>query len=206
MKIKILLVEDQYFARLAMHTVLESRPEMHIIAETANGAEAVALYQQHQPDVVIMDLRLPGLSGFAAIRALRAHDPAARIVVLSNYAGDEDVHQAITAGASAYLTKDAHADDLVQAVLTVQRGRQFLPPDLRALLRSRVPADELTNREREVLSLLAEGLSNRDIGDRLGIAEKTVRIHMTHLMDKLAVEDRTQAVLTALQRGLVHLD
>ena len=206
MSLTILLVEDQYFARLALHTIVDGRDDMCIVAETGNGNDALALYRQHRPGIVIMDLRLPGLSGFDAIRAIRAEDPEARIVVLSNYEGSEDVHRAISAGAMAYLTKDAGADDLTDAILTVSKGRQYLPAAIRGMLRERIAADELTAREREVLELLAGGLSNRDIGDRLGIAEKTVRIHMTHIFDKLGVEDRTQAVITALQRGLVHLD
>ena len=201
----ILLVEDQYFARLALHTVVDSREDMKIVAETASGAEALALYRKHRPDLVIMDLRLPGMSGFDAIREIRTEDPAARIVVLSNYDGSEDVHRAMDAGAMAYLTKDAGADDLIEAILTVRKGRRYLPQALRGMLENRVSADQLTARELEVLELLTGGMSNRDIGDRLGIAEKTVRIHMTHIFDKLGVEDRTQAVLAAIQRGLVHL-
>ena len=204
-ELRILLVEDQYFARLALQTVVHSRDDMRIVAETGTGAEAVRLYREHRPGLVIMDLRLPGMSGFDAIREIRAVDPAARIMVLSNYDGSEDVHRALSAGAMAYLTKDAGADDLIEAILTVQKGRRYLPPELRGLLEDRVAADELTARELEVLELLSEGMSNRDIGERLGIAEKTVRIHMTHILDKLGVEDRTQAVLTAIQRGLVHL-
>jgi DNA-binding NarL/FixJ family response regulator len=201
----VLLVEDQYFARLALHTVIDSRDDMRIIAETGIGSEALALYQKHRPAVVIMDLRLPGMPGFDAIRQIRAADPDARIMVLSNYDGSEDVHRALQAGAMAYLTKDAGAPELVEALLAVQRGKTYLPPGVRHLLENRQSVDELTARELEVLGLLSEGLSNRDIGERLGIAEKTVRIHMTHIFDKLGVEDRTQAVLTAIQRGLVHL-
>jgi len=201
----ILLVEDQYFARLALHTVVDSREDMKIVAETASGAEALPLYRKHRPDLVIMDLRLPGMSGFDAIRAIRAEDAAARIVVLSNYDGSEDVHRALDAGALAYLTKDAGADDLIEALLAARRGRQYLPLALRGLLENRIPSDQLTARELEVLELLTAGMSNRDIGERLGIAEKTVRIHMTHIFDKMGVEDRTQAVLAAIQRGLVHL-
>ncbi|MDZ4803021.1 MAG: response regulator transcription factor [Bryobacteraceae bacterium] len=201
----ILLVEDQYFARLALHTVVDSREDMKIVAETASGAEALPLYRKHRPDLVIMDLRLPGMSGFDAIRAIRAEDAAARIVVLSNYDGSEDVHRALDAGALAYLTKDAGADDLIEALLAARRGRQYLPLALRGLLENRIPSDQLTARELEVLELLTGGMSNRDIGERLGIAEKTVRIHMTHIFDKMGVEDRTQAVLAAIQRGLVHL-
>jgi DNA-binding NarL/FixJ family response regulator len=204
--IQILLIEDQYFARLALHTVVDSRDDMKIVAESAKGSDAVRLYLEHSPNVVIMDLRLPGMSGFDAIRDLRATDKTARIMVLSNYDGSEDVYRALHAGALAYLTKDAGADDLLQAILAVNSGKRYLPLELSGLLENRYASDELTARELEVLGLLSEGLSNRDIGDRLGIAEKTVRIHMTHILDKLGVDDRTQAVLAAIQRGLVHLE
>jgi DNA-binding NarL/FixJ family response regulator len=202
--IRILLVEDQYFARVAMHSVLDGREDMQIVAETPNGAEALPLFERHRPDLVIMDLRLPGLSGFEAIKQLRAANPAARIVVLSNYDGSEDVHRAISAGATAYLTKDAGAEELVEAIRSAYRGRRYLPKSLAGLLAQRHADDELTARELEVLELLAQGLSNREIGDRLDIAEKTARIHVSHILDKLGVADRTQAVIRAFERGIVH--
>jgi DNA-binding NarL/FixJ family response regulator len=204
--LKILVVEDQYFARLALHTVIDSREDMKIVAETASGAEALPLYRAHRPDITIMDIRLPGMNGVEAIRAIRAENPEARIIVLSNYDGSEDIHRALDAGAMSYLTKDAEAGDLIKAIQSVHRGHSFLPPALRGLLAARLAADALTARELEVLELLAQGLSNQEIADRLGIAEKTVRIHMSHIFDKLGVTDRTQAVITAVQRGIVHLD
>lgn len=203
--IRILIVEDQYFARLALRTVIDGRDDMQIAAETQSGFESLTLYRLHKPDVVIMDLRLPGMSGFDAIRAIRGEDDRARIVVLSNYDGSEDIHRALEAGATAYLTKDASAEELVQAIESATRGKRYLPPALARLLEHRHPADALTARELEVLELLAQGMSNQDIGTTLGIAEKTVRIHMTHILEKLGVADRTQAVITAVQRGLVHL-
>jgi DNA-binding NarL/FixJ family response regulator len=203
---RILLVEDQYFARIALHSVLDSRDDMRIVAETANGADALSLYLQHRPDVTIVDIRLPGISGIEVIRAIRANDHTARIVVLSNYEGSEDVHRALNAGALSYLTKDADADALVKAIRIVSQGHSFIPPNLRGLLFSRHEADALTSREMDVLKQLTTGKSNRDIADHLGIAEKTVRIHMTRIFEKLHVSDRTQAVLVALQRGIVHID
>lgn len=203
--LRILLVEDQYFARVALHTVIDSRDDMKIVAETGSGSEALALFAQHRPDVTIMDLRLPGLTGFEAIRKIRALDPQARILVLSNYEGSEDVYRALEAGALAYLTKDANAADLANGILAAGKGQRYLPPALCGLLSQRYASDELTARESEVLQLLALGLSNKEIGERLGIAEKTARIHMSHILEKLGVADRTQAVITALQRGLVHL-
>lgn len=203
--IRILIVEDQYFARLALRTVIDGRDDMEIAAETQSGSEALALYERHHPDVVIMDLRLPGMSGFDAIKAIREADSGAHIVVLSNYDGSEDVYRALDAGATAYLTKDASAQELVEAIEAARRGKRYLPAALAALLEQRHPADQLTTRERDVLALLAQGMSNQDIGTTLGIAEKTVRIHMTHIFEKLGVADRTQAVIAAVHRGLVHL-
>ncbi len=203
--LKILIVEDQYFARLALRTVIDSRDDMRVVAETAKGAEAAGLFRSNRPDVVIVDLKLPDVSGFLSIRQIRAVDPDARIVVLSNYDGSEDIYRALNEGALAYLTKDASDDDLLEAILAVNGGHQYLPRNIAKLLRERFPAVELTDREGAVLRLLAEGFSNQEIGDRLGIAEKTVRSHMGRVFDKLGVEDRTQAVLEAIRRGFVHL-
>jgi DNA-binding NarL/FixJ family response regulator len=204
--VRILVVEDQYFFRIALRTTIDSRSDMRIVAETGKGNEALDLCRQHQPDVVIMDLRLPGISGFEAIELIHKELPATGILVLSNYEGSEDVHRALSSGALAYLTKDAGADLLVEAILNVSVGKRFVPPSIGALLAERVPGSELTARERDVLQLLAKGRSNREVGEALNISENTVRIHVSRILDKLGVTDRTQAVLLAIQRGLVHVD
>ncbi len=204
--IRVLLVEDQFFARLALHTVIDARSDMRIVAETANGSEALALVQQHNPDVTIMDLRLPGMSGFDVIRKMRCSHPGARIVVLSNYEGTEDVRRALQLGALGYLTKAADAESLVQAILSVHQGQRYLPKELAGLFTEHPDVDPLTAREQQIVSLLAEGLTNKEIGARLGIAEKTVRVHMTHILDKVGAADRTQLLILAVQRGLIHLD
>lgn len=204
--IQILLVEDQYFARLALHTIIDARKDMRIVAETDKGSEAIALHAQHHPDVTIMDLRLPGMSGFEAAAAIRKADPKARIVVLTNYEGSEDVHRALQAGAMAYLLKDSSANDLINAILTVKAGKRYLPPVICGLLTERLAGSDLTDREMDVLRLITQGLSNREIADRLRISEKTAKIHVSHLLDKLGVVDRTQAAIAAIQRGIVHLD
>jgi DNA-binding NarL/FixJ family response regulator len=203
---QILLVEDQPIARLALHTVIDARPDMKIVAETGRGSEALELYRRWEPDLTIMDLRLPGVSGFEAIEAIRAEAPAARILVLSNYEGSEDVHRAMQAGAMAYLTKDVAKEELIEAILTVLGGRRYLPQAVAALLAGRLPGSDLTEREMDVLNLLAKGCNNKDIADGLHIAENTVRIHVSRILDKLGAADRTQAVLVAIQRGLVHVD
>jgi DNA-binding NarL/FixJ family response regulator len=205
-RIRIMLVEDQFFFRVALRSIVESRTDMTIAGETDNAKAAVSLYEKVRPDVTIMDLRLPGGSGLAAICEIRQLDPKARILVLSNYEGSEDVYRAMEAGALAYLTKDAEGDELVQAILSVRSGRRYLPPNLGTLLAGRMGGDELTNRELDVLRLLAQGFSNREIGYRLQIAEKTVKIHVSRVLDKLGVADRTQAAMAAVQRGIVHLD
>ncbi len=204
--VRILVVEDQYFFRIALRTTINSRSDMRIVAETDKGNEAISLCREHQPDVVIMDLRLPGISGFDAIELIHKELPQTGILVLSNYEGSEDVHRALSSGALAYLTKDSGAELLVEAILNVSAGKRFVPPPIGALLAERVPGTELTARERDVLRLLAKGCSNREVGDALGISENTVRIHVSRILDKLGVADRTQAVLLALQRGIVHVD
>ena len=206
MQMRILIVEDQYFFRLALRTTIEAREDMEIVGETDKGEDAPGLCGQLRPDVVIMDLRLPGISGFEAIERIHRDFPAIGILVLSNYEGSEDVHRALACGALAYLTKDAGAGELVTALLSVRGGHRYIPASIGALLAARVPGSVLTERELDVLRLLARGHSNREIGETLGIAENTVRIHVSRVLDKLGVADRTQAVLLAIQRGLVHVD
>ena len=205
-RIRILVVEDQFFFRLALRSMVEARGDMAIVAETSKAREALALFREHQPDIAIIDLRLPDASGLEAIAAIRRHDAKARMLVLSNYEGSEDIHRALQAGALAYLTKDAGSEDLVQAILAVAQGKRYLSPAVAATLSGRVSGDDLTDRERNVLQLLAQGCSNREISGRLKIAENTVRIHVSRILDKLQAVDRTQAVLAAIHRGLVHLD
>jgi two-component system, NarL family, response regulator len=204
--IRILLVDDHFVARMGLHSILNAQSGMEIVADAHNGAEAIELHRQYQPDVTIMDLRMPGVSGFDAITAIREEFPTARIVVLSNYEGSEDVHRALEAGAMAYLLKSADGDQLLEAVRSVHHGRRYLPPALRALIAERIPGDQLTERELDVLRLLARGLSNREIGAELSIAENTVRIHVARVLQKLDVEDRTQAVIVAFERGIVHIE
>jgi DNA-binding NarL/FixJ family response regulator len=204
--IRILIVEDQYFFRLALRTTIEPRIDMAIVGETGSGPEAIELCRSLKPGVVIMDLRLPGMSGFDAIEAIHREFPRTGVLVLSNYEGSEDVHRALRAGALAYLTKDAGAEELIGAIMAVRAGRRYLPAAIGMLLAERLPGAALTDRERDVLRLLVDGRSNREIADRLNIAENTVRVHVSRILDKLGVADRTQAVLLAIQRGLVHLE
>ncbi len=202
---RVLLVEDHYLGRMALRSVLDGRSEVCIAAEAETGERALEIYQDVQPDVTLMDLRLPGMSGFDAIAAIRKLNKQARIVVLSNYEGSEDVFQALRRGAMGYLTKDASGEQVLDAILTVHRGSRYLPRGVRDRLAERIPGAELTPREHEVLTLIAQGCSNRQVAERLNIAEKTVRIHVSSLLDKLDARDRTQAAIYAIQRGIVHL-
>jgi DNA-binding NarL/FixJ family response regulator len=204
--VKILLVEDHFMARMALRSILDGRPDLTIVAETASGPEAIRLYGSLRPDVTIMDLGLPDLSGFEAIAAIRKLDRAARIVVLTNFEGSEDVYRALRNGAMAYLTKDTSGQELIAAILSVHQGTRYLPRSVRDTLAERVPCSELTPREHQVLSLIAHGNSNREIASNLLIAEKTVRVHVSSLLAKLGARDRTQAAIFAIQRGFVHLD
>lgn len=204
--IRILIVEDQFFFRLALHSIIDARTDMTVVGETDKARAGIELYTTCQPNVTIMDLRLPDLSGVDAIAMIRHRDAKAQILVLSNYEGSEDIHRALRAGALSYLTKDASGEELIRAIQTVAQGKRYLPPDVGATLAARVPDAKLTDREAEVLRLLAQGCSNREIANRLKIAENTTRIHVSRILDKLEVEDRTQAVLVAIQKGLVHLE
>lgn len=204
-QMRILLVEDHFLARQALSSVLNLQNDMKIVATAENGVEAVDRYFEHLPDVVIMDLRLPGMSGFDAIRAIRQRDSSARILVLSNYDGSEDIYRALQAGATAYLLKDTSGAELVKAVQATHRGLRYIPRIVADRLAQRVGAEDLTARELEVLALVAHGRSNREIANNLGIAEKTARIHVSNILGKIGVSDRTQLAIAAIQRGLVHL-
>jgi DNA-binding NarL/FixJ family response regulator len=203
--VKVLLVEDHFLARVALRSVLNGRFEVSIAAEAESGEQALELYDEVLPDVTLMDLRLPGINGFETIAALRKRHRDARIVVLTNYEGSEDVFRALRMGAMAYLTKDASGDQVLDAILTVHGGVRYLPRTVRDRLAERIPAADLTPREHQVLTLITRGKSNRDIATELNIAEKTVRIHVSSVLDKLNARDRTQAAIYAIQQGIVHL-
>jgi DNA-binding NarL/FixJ family response regulator len=204
--VKILLVEDHFMARMALRSILGGRSDLSIVAETDSGPEAVRLHGKLHPDVTIMDLGLPDLSGFEAIAAIRKQDRGAKIVVLTNFEGSEDVYRALRSGAMAYLTKDTSGQELVAAILSVHQGARYLPRAVRDTLAERIPCTDLTPREHQVLALIAAGNSNREIASNLQIAEKTVRIHVSSVLAKLGARDRTQAAIYAIQRGFVHLD
>jgi two-component system, NarL family, response regulator len=204
-KLRVLIVDDHPMMRLGIAAIINDQTDMAVAAQAGTGEEAVAEYRRSKPDVVLMDLRLPGMSGVEAIRAIHREQPRARFVVLTTYEGDEDIHQALEAGAQGYLIKGMSPEALVDAVRRVHAGSRFLAPPVARALAARNPNSDLSTREREVLALIVGGKSNREIAAELGITEGTVKCHVTALLERLGVSDRTQAVVAALQRGIVHI-
>jgi DNA-binding NarL/FixJ family response regulator len=204
-QIRVLLIEDHFLARVALQSVLAGHAQIEVVGEAGDGETGIAMYRQLHPDIVVLDLRLPQISGFDVISRLRTEFPGARIIVLSNYRGSEDIYRAVRNGAMAYLTKDTSGEELLNAIRNVHCGLRYLPHTMLHRLAERMPAD-LTPRESEVLICITRGRSNREIADDLRIAEKTVRIHVSAVLGKMGVRDRTQATILALQRGLIHLD
>ncbi len=204
-KFGVLVVEDHPIMRLGIAAIINAQPDMKVCGQAECGADAVRLFREKHPAVTLMDLRLPGMSGLDALRAIRRDDSSARCVVLTTYEGDEDIHQALEAGAAGYLIKAMSHDTLVDALRKVNAGTRFLPAPVAQSLAMRTPNSDLSPREREVLSLMVQGKSNKDIGGALKITEATVKCHVSVILERLSVTDRTQAVIAALQRGLEHL-
>lgn len=204
-RIRILVVDDHPIMRFGIATIINATPDMTAIAQAGSGEEAIELYEQHLPDITLMDLQLPGMSGVDAIRRIMGRHRDALFVVLTTYEGDEDIHQALEAGARSYIIKGMQHDALVSALRRVHSGGRFLPAPVSRALSSRTPNSDLSAREREVLKLIVKGRSNRDIARELGITEATVKCHVGVILMRLNVTDRTQAAIAALQRGLVHL-
>jgi DNA-binding NarL/FixJ family response regulator len=204
--ITILTADDHPLIRDGLAAVLRGENGLHVVAEAANGEEAIEAYARVRPDVVLMDLRMPVMDGLTATRAILAEDPNARIIVLTTYDGDEDIHRALAAGARGYLLKDMMRTDLLGVIRAVHRGQRGIPAPVAARLAEHTPRIGLTPRELEVLRLVAEGLSNAEVADRIGRTEGTVKVHLKNILQKLDVRDRTEAVTTALRRGFIRLD
>lgn len=204
-RIRVLVVDDHPIMRVGIAAIIEATPDMTTVAQAGSGEEAIELFEKYLPDITLMDLRLPGMSGVEAIRILMSRHRNAKFVVLTTYEGDEDIHQALSAGARSYIVKGMPHDALVSALRRVYAGGRFLPPPVSRALHSRLPNSDLSAREREVLDLIVRGKSNKEIANDLGITESTVKCHVSVILMRLNASDRTQAVVTALQRGLVHL-
>jgi len=203
--IRILIADDHLVVRMGLRSMIDTQPDMNVIAEAANGREAVALFRAHQPDVTLMDLRMPVVGGVEATRVIHEEFPDARIIVLTTYDGDENIYRALRGGARAYLLKDIPREEFLDDVRAVYQGQYCIPPAVAARLARRLPGPELSARELEVLKLIVEGMSNKEIAASLAITESTVKNHVNSILSKLNVKDRTQAATTALRRGIVTL-
>jgi two-component system, NarL family, response regulator len=206
MTIRVLAVDDHPVVRTGIRAMIANESDMIVVAEAGDGNTAAALYEAEKPDVVLMDLRMPKGDGVTAIRAIVAAHPEARIVALTSYDGDADIYRALDAGACGYLVKDMLGAQVVNAVRTAAAGRRVIPPEVASRLAEFTPRLDLTPREVEVLRLTAAGLGNRDIARVIGRTEETVKVHLKHVMAKLGVTGRTEAVTVAVQRGIIHLD
>ena len=203
--IRVLTVDDHALLRKGIRTLLGAETDMQLVAEASTGREAIAQFRTHQPDVTLMDLQMPDMNGIEAIIAIRGEFPEARIIVLSTYSGDVQVVRALKAGARAYLLKGNVNKELLTTIRAVHSGQKRIPPEIAAGLAEYSGEDELSEREIEVLRLIAGGNSNKEIAAQLGLAEDTVKRHVTNLLSKLAANDRTHAVTIGLKRGIIEL-
>ncbi len=204
--IRIMIVEDHAIVRQGLAALLRTVPDFVIVAEAPDGLQAIEQFRHHQPDVTLMDLRLPQMNGVEAIIRIRSGFPQARIIVLTTFDGDEDIYRALQAGARGYLLKGMTGEELIDAIRSVYAGKSRIPATVAERLAERMSAPTLTARETEVLQLIVGGNSNKEIAAALFISEATVKTHINSLLGKLGVTDRTQAATTALQRGIVHLE
>lgn len=205
--IRILIADDHPVVRAGIAAMLEIDPEanLQVVGQARNGCEMVELFAQFQPDIGLIDLRMPEMSGIEAIAQIRSRFREACLIILTTYDGDEDIYRALQAGAKAYLLKDAPREELLRCIQTVYAGRSFIPPPIGERLAERMSSPVLSKREREILELISVGMSNLEIGTTLQIAEGTVKSHVNNILSKLNVRDRTQAVTIALKRGLISL-
>jgi DNA-binding NarL/FixJ family response regulator len=204
-QIRVLCVDDHPLLREAIATLINSQPGMLLIGAAPNGQEAIQQFRKHLPDITLMDLRLPDMSGTDALVAIRGEFPEARIVMLTTFEGDAEIHRALKAGARGYLLKTMPPGELVEVIRQVYAGKKPIPPQVAARLAEHFSDDALSGREVEVLQQVAGGNRNREIAERLFIAEETVKVHIKHIMDKLGAKDRTEAVVIAVRRGIIHL-
>ena len=201
----VLVADDHALLRTGVANIINQEPDLFVVAEAGTGAEAVAAYERHRPDVTLLDLRMPIMEGVEAVRQIRDRDPLARVIVLTTYDTDEEIARALKAGAKAYVLKDISADELVRCIRDVLGGKTYLAPAAAAKLAEGVTRVQLTPREMATLRLMADGKSNKEIAGDLAISERTVKTHLGHLFEKLGVASRTEAIKVATRRGLVRL-
>lgn len=204
--IRVLVVDDHLVVRIGLRSMIDAQADLTVVAEAANGKEAVEQFRKHLPDIVLMDLRMQEMGGVEATSAIRADFPDARIIVLTTYDGDENIYRALQAGARAYLLKDIPGAQFTESIRAVHNGQYCIPPAVAARLAQRLPKSELSTRELEVLRLIVDGMSNKEIASHLAITESTVKNHINSILAKLKVKDRTQAATSALRRGILTLD
>ena len=205
-KARVLLVDDHALLRTGVAKIINQEPDLYVVAEAENGAEAITAFERHQPDVTLLDLRMPVMEGVEAVKQIRARDPRALLIVLTTYDRDDEISQALKAGAKAYVLKDIAADDLVNCIRNVLAGKTYIAPAAAAKLVEGVTRVQLTPREMATLRLLADGKANKEIANALDISERTVKTHLAHLFEKLGVTSRTEAIKVATRRGLVRLE
>jgi len=204
-KIRILIADDHYIVRLGLIALVNTEPDMEVVAEAADGAQALDLFGRCHPDLALLDMRMPVKDGVQTAAEIRARFPGARIIMLTAFDGDEEIHKALEAGAQGYVFKNSSGEKLIPALRAVAAGQRWIPKEVASRLASRRTFESLTSREVQVLRELAKGLANKEIADALNITEYTVKDHLKSILGKLRAADRTEAVTTAIQRGIIHL-
>lgn len=204
--IRVLCIDDHRLVRDGVALIISQQPDMEVVGSAATGEEGVALFMRLRPDITLMDLQLPVMTGLQALREIKRVAPDARVIILTMYRGDEDIYRALSAGAATYLLKDTVSDDLINVIREVHAGKRPLGPEVQARLDERADHPALTDRETEVLRLVYRGQRNKEIASALAISEETVRVHLKNIFSKLEVTDRTAAVNVALRRGIIHVD